>query len=120
MAIEADLRLWTTIVGWLVLVFGGGAAWGNHRGQLKQHQKELDALDPTKIMTENKCKEFHKAHQEPVDIKLTAIQATLEEMKSDRKETDQRLGVLTSKLDILVDRMERRDKQQLNNSMSRQ
>jgi len=102
-----DLKLWGTIVGWIVLIFGGGVAWGHHNRQIAEHQKTIDKFDTNSLMTEKKCEALHDTWQETTDVKLNNIEAMLNEMKTDRRKIDERLGALSSKIDVMYDRWER-------------
>ena len=95
---------WGTIVGWVVMVFGGGAAWGQHKRQLTEHQKVIDNCKMGELLSIDRHKEICDSKQAPVMIQLKSIESMLNEMKSDRRKFDERLGALSSKLDVLDDR----------------
>jgi len=108
MSDETDLRLWGTIIGWIVLIFGGGAAWGTLKHKTDSHQKAIDRCKMEDLMTIERCREFHATHQEATTEKLNAIQRTLDEMKLARNRTDSKLGGLTSRIEVIFDRWEQK------------
>jgi hypothetical protein len=100
---EIDIKL---LISGAVLVAGGGVAWGQLRNKvtgLSDRFKQCDNLD---IMTSERCREFHDARQETTNTMLDNIQRSLDEMKSDRKRMDARIGGLASQIDRLVGRSE--------------
>lgn len=106
MADETDMKLWATLIGWFVLIFGGGAAWGHHSRQITDHQKVIDNCNMSKLMTEDKCKNFHETHQRTTQMQLSNIEQLLNDLKIDRRDMDTRLGDMASKLDVLYGRWE--------------
>ena len=106
-AIETDFKLWATLIGWFVMIFGSGAVWGGHRRQLTEHQKAIDGCKMEDLMTEDKCKEFYETHQESTDNKLNNIEAMLTDMKTERRDINKRLGRMASRVDVIYDRWER-------------
>ena len=107
MTAETDHRLWATLIGFFVLIFSGGAAWGHHRRQLAEHQRAIDGCKMEDLMTEDKCKEFYETHRESTDTKLTNIENMLTDMKTERRDIDKRLGRMASRVDVIYDRWER-------------
>ena len=107
MADDTDLRLWGTIIGWLFFVFTGGIAWGKHQTRLDTHQKAIDNWGD--VVTEEKCRGYHKTYQQGTLVQFENIEKLLCELKMDRKATDVRLGEMASKLDVMADRWERQN-----------
>lgn len=102
--------LWAAIVGWIILIFGGGIAWGKHQTQLNALQKRSDNCDSVTVMTEDKCQKFHSLAQESMNIKLANIEKMLDEMKRDKDKVELRLGSMTAKMEVFIDRWNREKK----------
>jgi len=108
MSDETDLRLWGTLIGWIILIFGGGAAWGTLKHKTDSHQKSIDGCKMSDIMTENKCREFHSTHQVATTEKLNGIQHTLDRMEADRTKVEGKLGALAGRIEVIFDRWEQK------------
>ena len=107
---ETDIKLWATLIGWFVMIFGGGAVWGGHKRQLGDHQKVIDNCHLDQLMTEDKCKTLHETRQETADVQMAGIQRTLDKVERCQEKVDARLGKLTSSLEIYMDRWDRSQK----------
>ena len=106
---ETDLKLWAYLIGWIVVVFGGGVAWGYLKHQIMSHQKVIEACKLGDLMTEEKCKVLHGVRQELSDVKLDNIETMLKDMQEDRKDADRRMGRLVSRIDVIYDRWEQQN-----------
>jgi hypothetical protein len=109
MSDETDIRLWSTLIGWAVMIFGGGAAYGHIKHKTDAHQKAIDNCKMEDLMTEDKCREFHGTHQEATDVTLTNIQRTLDDIRQDRKDSETRLGAMAGRIEVIFDRWERQN-----------
>ena len=104
-----NLQTWATLVGWGVVIFGGGVGFGHLKRQTDEHQKAIDKCSSGDLMTQKKCDSLHESRQQTTDVKLDTIEKMLAEMKVDRCKIDERLGALGSKIDVMYDRWERRN-----------
>ena len=99
---------WASVIGWAVLIFGGGTAWGYQRFQIRHHQKIIDGCKMEKLMTEDKCKEFHKVHQETTNVTLKNIEDKLDAMVEMNTRSDERAGAMSSSIAVMFDRWEQK------------
>jgi hypothetical protein len=103
-------QFWTLAISICGGVFIGGVAWGKHEAKLKDHDKVLLRIPVDKIMTEDRCRQYHQDRQETTDLKLEQIKASIDEIKEDRKmeKASTRLqgGSLFSKIDELIEKIE--------------
>ena len=98
---------WKLIITAAAMVAGGGVAWGVITSKVGHLADKLRACKTEDIMTAKRCREFHDTRQKTADVKLDTIQKMLNEMKEDRRKFDERLGSLSSKIDVMYDRWER-------------
>ena len=98
---EIDIKL---VISGLVLVAGGGVAWGTLKSKVAGLGNKFDKCKTEELMTVDRCRDFHDTRQEATKVQLTNIENLLKDMKVDRRKFDERLGALTSKLDVLDDR----------------
>ena len=113
--VDTDYRFWATIIGWFVLIFGGGSAWGILKHKTDAHQKIIDKCNVADIMTVTRCQDFHTTHQEATKVQLDNIETGIAEMKVDRHRLEQKLNDLVSKINVIYDRWERRKSESIIN-----
>jgi len=111
---SANLTLWGTIIGWVVFIFAGGAAWGRHETQLKHLNAVAGNCKMEGVMTEEKCRDFHARSQEVTNAKLNAIEANQHVLKEDWREMARelkqyqiQLGAAASRLENIAGRLEK-------------
>jgi len=100
-----NLGFWAQIVGWVVMIFGGGSVLGHYKRQLDEHQKLADKCSSNNYITEEKCRQNYAERQERNDIQMAHIRENL----SSINDIKMQIGALSSKIDVLKDRMERTD-----------
>jgi len=98
---DIDMKL---IISGAVLVASGGIAWGTLRTKVINLADKFRKCKTEELMTVDRCRDFHDARQATTAVQLSNIEGMLKEMKGDRRKFDERLGALTSKLDVLDDR----------------
>jgi len=100
-----NLGFWAQIVGWVVMIFGGGSVLGHYKRQLDEHQKLADKCSSNNYITEEKCRQNYAERQERNEIQMAHIRESLAALVDLRT----KFGELSTKIDVLIDRDNRND-----------
>jgi len=87
-----------------IMIAGGGVAWGLLKGKVTDLGEKFSKCRPEDLLTNERHREICDSRQAPVMLQLNNIEGLLKEMKQERRKFDERLGALSSKLDVFDDR----------------
>jgi hypothetical protein len=104
---DTPLKLWEYIIGIAAIFVGIGAAWGWTRSKIVSHDKAIEACHIESLMTEPKCERMHAERDRLTQMQLANQQKIIDQLVKDRNNADQRWGALSTKIDVIIDRMGR-------------